>query len=42
MMFLVGNLLAGYFGYLGMEKAAIASLTIPIGTLAVNLLNSKK
>jgi len=41
-VFIGGSILSAYFGYLGMEKAAIASLVIPIGTLAVNLLNLKK
>jgi len=41
-VFIGGSVLSAYFGYLGMEKAAIASLVIPIGTLAVNFLNTKK
>ena len=41
-VFIGGSLLSAYFGYIGMEKAAIASLVIPIGTLAVNFLNIKK
>ena len=41
-VFIGGSFLSAYFGYLGMEKAAIASLVIPIGTLAVNFLNIKK
>jgi len=41
-VFIGGSLLSAYFGYIGMEKAAIASLVIPIGTLAVNFLNTKK
>jgi hypothetical protein len=41
-VFIGGSLLSAYFGYFGMEKAAIAALVIPIGTLAVNFLNLKK
>jgi hypothetical protein len=40
-VFIGGSVLSAYFGYLEMEKAAIAALVIPIGTLAVNLLNLK-
>ena len=41
-VFIGGGILSAYFGYLGMEKAAITSLVIPIGTLAVNFLNAKQ
>jgi len=41
-VFIGGASLSAYFGYLHLEKAAIAALVIPIGTLAVNFLNSKK
>jgi hypothetical protein len=31
-----------YFGMIGMEKVAITSITIPIGVLVLNFINSKK
>jgi len=39
---LAGLITAGYFGNLGMEKAAIASMSITIGVLALNFITSKK